>query len=102
MHNHIDTINHAFRMTGNELRAMLRRERCTIAELARRLSIPQTRVRARLNSQRPTAGHIVIDWIEAARGTLPPRIRAALRSAVRNADEENQFENDCISRRINF
>jgi hypothetical protein len=102
MNNHIDTINRAFSMTGKELRAMLRRERCTIAELSRRLQITQKAIRARLDQPRPIAGTIVIDWTEAARGTLPPRIRAALRSLKKNADEETNFECWLISHRVSF
>jgi hypothetical protein len=100
--NAIDTIDRAFRMTGAELRSMLRRERCTIAELAKRMQITQKAIRARLNATRPTSGHIAIDWIEAARGTLPPRIRAALRSASRHESEELDFECWLISRRVSF
>lgn len=97
-----DTINRSFATTGPQLRSMLRRAGCTIAELSRRAGITQKDIRARLNCGRLIPGHIVIDWTEAAQGTLPPRIRAALRNANKAENEESNFECWLISRRVSL
>ena len=57
-------------MTGKELTSLMRRHKVTIRELARRIQIPQKRIRYRRETGLPDPG-LARDWIQAITGNDP-------------------------------
>lgn len=71
-----DILISQIKMTGRELRGLMRKHRVTIRELSKRTGIFQYRIRqVRSNG---LVGLAVLDWQEAIIGELPARLRAAL------------------------
>lgn len=58
-------------MTGKELASLMRRHGVTIKELAKRIQIPQNRVRMRRDTGFFREPELVRDWIQAITGTDP-------------------------------
>jgi hypothetical protein len=56
--------------TGKHICTLMRRHRLTIAALAQRMGISQTRVR-QVRAQGLTCPHYLRDWIEAVTGSDP-------------------------------
>lgn len=77
-------IDTAFRMTGKELCRLMRAHGITMRALKDRTGFTLKRIRH--IREHGLAGHPAIDWHEAITGSLTPRMKAALRSAYRNAE----------------
>lgn len=78
----------AFRMSGRDLRKLMRLHKVTIAALAKRMDITQKRIRARLRDESQMSGYLAVDWFECITGAPTPRMRAAMRQ-LRVESEEN-------------
>jgi hypothetical protein len=59
-----------WRLSGRDLRTLMRRHRVTIRALARRMEIPMSRIRAR-RLQGIDDWNVIRDWVEAITGADP-------------------------------
>jgi hypothetical protein len=72
----------SWRLSGRDIRALMRRHRVTIRALAERLEIPMTRVRAR-RLQGIDDWHVIRDWVEAITGADPGAIPHPVHTGTR-------------------
>lgn len=82
----VGTIEKRIKMSGRELRSLMRKHRVTIRELSRRAQVTQKRIRE--VRTKGLTGLAVLDWQQAIIGEFTPKLRAIFKQYQQEQDAQ--------------